>query len=165
VSDCCESSLCSLPDLNSAKLIPFLRIRYHKILSQLGCSGFIGKSKFPSPYFESIFLTILTPLFHIIPIRRMKGRRPSTSEQSEASCLHLLLLEMKGVSLLSRPSISSIVVGFLPFFFLSLFWKFSTIVTPFLTYTGCNRRNVRDFGRVFLMLNYTDITQNTYIQS
>jgi len=25
--------------------------------------------------------------------------------------------------------------------------------------------NVRDFGRVFLMLNYTDITQNTYIQS
>ena len=31
-------------------------------------------------------------------------------------------------------------------------------------YTGCNRGNVRDFGRVFLMLNYTDITQNTYIQ-
>ena len=34
-----------------------------------------------------------------------------------------------------------------------------------LLYTGCNRRNVRDFGRLFLMLNYTDITQNTYIQS
>ena len=32
-------------------------------------------------------------------------------------------------------------------------------------YTGCPRRNVRDFGRVFLMLNYTDITQNIYIQS
>ena len=32
-------------------------------------------------------------------------------------------------------------------------------------YTGCPRRNVRDFGRVFLMLNYTDITQNTYIQT
>jgi hypothetical protein len=32
-------------------------------------------------------------------------------------------------------------------------------------YTECNRRNVRDFGRVFLMLNYTDITQNSYIQS
>ena len=28
-----------------------------------------------------------------------------------------------------------------------------------------SQRNVRDFGRVFLMLNYTDITQNTYIQS
>jgi hypothetical protein len=32
-------------------------------------------------------------------------------------------------------------------------------------YTGCPWRNVPDFGRVFLMLNYTDITQNTYIQS
>ena len=33
------------------------------------------------------------------------------------------------------------------------------------SYTGCPRRNVQYFGRVFLMLNYTDITQNTYIQS
>ena len=32
-------------------------------------------------------------------------------------------------------------------------------------YTGCSRRNVPDFGRVFLMLKYTDITQNTYVQS
>jgi len=34
-----------------------------------------------------------------------------------------------------------------------------------MSYTGCPRRNVKYFGRVFLMLNYTDITQNTYIQS
>jgi len=32
-------------------------------------------------------------------------------------------------------------------------------------YTGCHRRNVPDFGRVFLMLKYTDITQNTHVQS
>ena len=32
-------------------------------------------------------------------------------------------------------------------------------------YTGCNRRNRPDFGRVFLRSYYTDITQNTYIQS
>ena len=32
-------------------------------------------------------------------------------------------------------------------------------------YTGCSRRNGQNFGRVFLMLNYTDVTQNTYIQS
>ena len=32
-------------------------------------------------------------------------------------------------------------------------------------YTGCPRRNGQNFGRVFLMLNYTDITQTTYIQS
>ena len=34
-----------------------------------------------------------------------------------------------------------------------------------ISYTGCNRRNGPDFGRVFLRSNYTDITQNTYIQS
>ena len=33
------------------------------------------------------------------------------------------------------------------------------------THTGCHRRNGPNFGRVFLMLKYTDITQNTYIQS
>jgi len=34
-----------------------------------------------------------------------------------------------------------------------------------LLYTECPRRNVQNFGKVFLMLNYTDITHNTYIQS
>ena len=29
----------------------------------------------------------------------------------------------------------------------------------------CPRRNVPNFRRVFLMLKYTDITQNTYVQS
>ena len=32
-------------------------------------------------------------------------------------------------------------------------------------YTGYPRRNVPVFGRVFLMLKYTDITKNTYVQS
>ena len=32
-------------------------------------------------------------------------------------------------------------------------------------YTGCPRRNGQYFRRVFLMLKYTDITQNTYVQS
>jgi hypothetical protein len=32
-------------------------------------------------------------------------------------------------------------------------------------YTGCPRRKGQNFGRVFLLLKYTDITQNTYIQS
>ena len=35
----------------------------------------------------------------------------------------------------------------------------------FVSYTGCNRRNRPDFGRVFLRSYYTDITENTYIQS
>ena len=38
-------------------------------------------------------------------------------------------------------------------------------VKPTGYYTGCPRRNGQNFGRVFLMLNCTDITQNTYIQS
>jgi len=40
-----------------------------------------------------------------------------------------------------------------------------TKVCEYEGYTGCPRRNGQNFGRVFLMLNYTDITQNTYIQS
>ena len=32
-------------------------------------------------------------------------------------------------------------------------------------YIGCPGRNVPDFGRMFLMLKYTDLTQNTYIHS
>ena len=39
------------------------------------------------------------------------------------------------------------------------------IFSRLMAYTECPRRNVPDFGRVFLMLKYTDITQNTYIQS
>ena len=33
------------------------------------------------------------------------------------------------------------------------------------THTGCPGGNVPDFGRMFLTLKYTDITQNTYIRS
>jgi len=32
-------------------------------------------------------------------------------------------------------------------------------------YTGCPTRNVPDFGRVFLMLKFIDITQNTHVES
>jgi len=45
--------------------------------------------------------------------------------------------------------------------FLEIIW-----ISDFIyIYTGCNRRYGPDFGRVFLRPNYTDITQNTYIQS
>ena len=43
---------------------------------------------------------------------------------------------------------------------INLFW------TPGYVYVySCPRRNVPDFVRVFLMLKYNDITQNTYVQS
>ena len=41
----------------------------------------------------------------------------------------------------------------------------SWLAVTIIRYTGCPRRSVPDFGRVFLMLKYTDITQNTYVQS
>ena len=41
-------------------------------------------------------------------------------------------------------------------------WHFITHISK---YTGCNRRNGPDFGRVFLMLNYAENSQNTYILS
>ena len=56
-------------------------------------------------------------------------------------------------------------------------WTFSTVLPSgcfyvviyiyiyIYIYTECNRRNGPDFGRGFLRSNYTDITQNTYIQS
>ena len=44
--------------------------------------------------------------------------------------------------------------------FLVFFWNVLVWI-----YTECPCRNVPDFGRVFLMLTYTDITQNTYVQS
>ena len=45
----------------------------------------------------------------------------------------------------------------------SIQWYLTTVINS--QYTGCPRRNVPDFGRVFLMLKYTDMTQNTYVQS
>jgi hypothetical protein len=41
----------------------------------------------------------------------------------------------------------------------------SFVWTEWSIYTGCPRRNVPDFGRVFLMLKYTDITQTLIIQT
>ena len=54
----------------------------------------------------------------------------------------------------------------------SIAWN-HTIVNLYLSapydkiwkYTGCNRRNGPDFGRVYLMLNYNEKPQNTNIQS
>jgi len=45
-------------------------------------------------------------------------------------------------------------------------YSFSNFFVYFgIIHSGCLRRNGQNFGRVFLMLKYTDITQDTYIQS
>jgi len=43
--------------------------------------------------------------------------------------------------------------------------KINCVMLHLVGYTECPRRKGQNFGRVFLMLKYTDITQNTYIQS
>ena len=60
---------------------------------------------------------------------------------------------------------------------ISLYWRVTGVCIDVISivdfvdsgwdhnYTECPRRNGQNFGRAFLMLNYTDITQNTYIQS
>ena len=48
---------------------------------------------------------------------------------------------------------------------LLLFGKWALYFMYIYIYTGCPRRNVPDFGRMFLMLKYTHITQNTYFKS
>ena len=62
---------------------------------------------------------------------------------------------------------TNLVQNLLLVYFVSLY-MFRTSLDPSsggtTVYTGCPRRNVPDFGRVFLMLKYTDIAQNTYVQ-
>ena len=43
--------------------------------------------------------------------------------------------------------------------------SFTQLTCGLCYYTGCPRRKGPNFRRVFLGSNYTDITQNTYIQS
>ena len=43
--------------------------------------------------------------------------------------------------------------------------KYMCVCVCIYIYIGCPRRNVPDFGRVFLMLKHTDITKNNYVQS
>ena len=47
----------------------------------------------------------------------------------------------------------------------NILWMNNSQCIKLVINTGCHKRNGPNFGRVFLMLNYTDITQNTYIQS
>ena len=64
-------------------------------------------------------------------------------------CLSLLVCSLRSTYYRCRGSVLHLIT-------LNPNWK---------KYTGCNRRNGPDFGRVFLRSYYTDITQNTYIQS
>jgi len=82
------------------------------------------------------------------------------------------MLELKGYR---NSPIAFVLVAFPPAIRLNMPFGQDAEVIPelnvfsdrasWIDYTGCRRRKGPNFGRVFLMLNYTDITQNTYIQS
>jgi len=80
-----------------------------------------------------------------------------TSNQAPASMEGVLQIILIVVSVVLG---TLVIVLFAAFFIRTRRW-----VLQSARYTGCPRRNGQNFGRVFLMLNYTDITQNTYIQS
>jgi len=83
--------------------------------------------------------------------------------------IHAILTEMLASFLpgrakdLSAPRVQRKYKHFHLTFFIKNIITFAYAVDS--CYTGCNRRNRPDFGRVFLMLNYTEKPQNTYIQS
>jgi hypothetical protein len=66
-----------------------------------------------------------------------------------------------------RLCIINMIVSYIP----TPNWRTTNIMVKYsqtqavFDYTGCPRRNGHNFGRVFVMLKCTDITQNTYIQS
>jgi hypothetical protein len=68
------------------------------------------------------------------------------------------------VSSSSLPSFSGHFSRHLPILILTLVSVLLLMVSIYI-YTKCPRRKGPNFGRVFLKSNYTDITQNTYIQS
>jgi len=63
--------------------------------------------------------------------------------------------------------VSVVVAGFpwIPFFVYSCTLLSGSRQESAYMYTECTSKNMPDFGRVFLMLKYTDITQNTDVQS
>ena len=66
-----------------------------------------------------------------------------------------------------QKNLYSATVSLIPYQFTFQPWthRQQVAVKYLYVYTGCPRRKGQNFGRVFLMLKYTDITQNTYIQS
>ena len=82
---------------------------------------------------------------------------PSGRRHSSTDVVLLGRFELSGYSRTER------IIGYLGV--LELLYSNTHTHTHIHIYTGCNRRNGPDFGRVFLMLNYTEKPQNTYIQS
>jgi len=85
-----------------------------------------------------------------------RRKLPLKFTQTKSSFLNTRMLEKNSFSCFAWPVKCTV---------LKLQDVVSRVSSAVTRYTGCNRRNGPDFGRVFLMLNYTEKPQNTYIQS
>ena len=79
--------------------------------------------------------------------------------------MFLLFLQVSRNKVRIRTTIETITANMLQTVWNELDYRVEVCRITKGAHTGCPRRNVPDFGRVFLMLKYTDITQNTYVQS
>jgi hypothetical protein len=120
----------------------------------------------------------------LVPLRSFSAGEHSVRLGSTESNSHMkgLMLESYWMSgrhfenrLHGRLSVSTYLPTYIPtclltlpiYVYTHLPYVYTYIHTPYLSIylsicTGCPRRNVPDFGRVFLRVKYTDITQNTF---
>ena len=154
--------LCHKPDQSNPRLLShFLHI--HFIINLHLCLGipcFILLLAFPT---RTLYALLLSPIRATCPTHRILDliTRTIFGEQYRSrSCSLYSLLQfpvyVTGVLISPYPDLLPDV--------LCLMVRIFRLMLVLL-YTGCHRRNGPNFGRVFLMLKYTDITQNTYIQS
>ena len=85
-----------------------------------------------------------------ISLARTETRSPNCPARSESRCLPSLCTIKKNLMYVCM--------------YLCIYVCMYVCMCVYI-YTGCPRRKGPNFGRVFLRSNYSDITQNTYIQS
>ena len=118
-----------------------------------------------------IYIYICICIFILCFVDRASQHNHVKKNQLDAQLILRIFRQPPHVSGISRPIVRGTTVCIQKLVLIILFRWLSVVQSSkknnkyHLLYTGCHRRKGPNFGRVFLMLNYTDITQNTYIQS
>ena len=123
-----------------ALVSPVLHCRVHILRSSVG-----SKVAECRPVVANVRLSLLWRTW-----TRISLRHPPIPTRFLCSCCHFI---QENIVIVTHKDSGN---------FLSYHFQF---LTQDIRYTGCNRRKGPDFGRLFLMLNYTEKPQNTYIQS
>ena len=132
----------------------------HSPLSCLTSSDFFFSYVFSLFSLCALFFILMLSIF---PLHIIWGNSPYS--------VHMIRLQEKIIRTITSPKNRDLYRSLFKtpniFTFISpyIFLLLSFVITNREQYTGCHRRKGPNFRRVFLMLNYTDITQNTYNQS